>query len=107
MICTTIKQSKQLLEAGIDPFTADMSYAINITNGEYELMARKFESLGDLPCWSMAALWEICRYRGIELEFSTGDDKAMNIIGTLVMTIINNIEEALKSDLEFIKEKIK
>ena len=59
-ICTTIKQSKKLIELGIDVRTADMYYqwysetesALHVGKGSKKLNA-------DCPAWSLSALLEL------------------------------------------------
>lgn len=65
---TTIEQSKALIEAGLNPDTADMCYMYTKFDGEPE--PQYFASLSkakknDIPCWSTGALidllpFEIC-----------------------------------------------
>ncbi len=65
-ICTTIEQSKKLVELGIDVSTADMFYAYraNIQTGEWELSktpviidgSEKIDPVLDVPAWSLTAL---------------------------------------------------
>lgn len=78
-IATTIKQSKRLLAAGIDPKSADMCYIEEIiTNGigcvpykrawsEYPCVDTHEEYEGaepvSLPAWSLARLWDMYRLR--------------------------------------------
>lgn len=62
---TSIEQSKQLIEAGLDPNTADMSFY----DGIPQLDSYKFNKLHEelmgrtnievLPCWSIGALIEL------------------------------------------------
>ena len=68
-ICTDIKQSKKLIELGIDMDTADMSYSFNFNSETYELStvpykdwivpkyakSDKFEQV--IPAWSLNTLW--------------------------------------------------
>ena len=56
-ICTSIEQSKKLLELGIDVNTADMFYRDNGIDVKlmWEHNAPKVES----PCWSLSALLDI------------------------------------------------
>ena len=83
-ICTSIKQSRKLIELGIDINTADMDYiqfandpkvydcVINIYNNEHED--------NWIPAWSLSALLELIPpylgefSEGIDFEFS----KSMN-----------------------------
>lgn len=53
-ICTSIVQSKHLLELGLDAKTADMSYYEAI-NGDYYTQVER-ESEDDIPAWSLSAL---------------------------------------------------
>ena len=65
-ICTTIEQSKKLVELGIDVSTADMFYAYraNLQIGEWELDKTpviidgsiKIDPVLDVPAWSLTAL---------------------------------------------------
>ena len=54
-ICTDIEQSKHLLELGLDPDTADMSYYINYNNHVCYSLAKN----NDRPAWSLTALLEL------------------------------------------------
>ena len=57
---TSIEQSKKLIEAGLDPNTADMYYVfdpfIQDING---LNIGKPEEPQDVPCWSLGALIDL------------------------------------------------
>lgn len=57
MICTTIDQSKKLLELGIDAETADMWW--NIGAGGYSNPSCVPVSDVDIPAWSLTALLEL------------------------------------------------
>lgn len=68
MIATTIEQSKHLLELGLDPKTADMSYSEEYfgrdENGNddwyWKLNACRFIDVeGIIPAWSLTALLEV------------------------------------------------
>lgn len=107
MIGTTVKQSKELLKAGVASSTADMTYILNPKDGGYILIAQPPKFMEDIPCWSMGRLWEICQERGIELEFSTSEDSVANVISAMVMEIVDDVKEALKPSIEFIKNNIK
>lgn len=68
-ICTTIEQSKKLMELGIDVSTADMLYAytVDIQTGEWGLSKTpviidgsiKIDPAHDVPAWSLTALINI------------------------------------------------
>lgn len=68
-ICTTIEQSKKLIELGIDVNTADMHYSTwtILNEGEYILSPNQGETIEELqeaygnqviPAWSLSALLE-------------------------------------------------
>ena len=107
MNTTTVNQSLVLMDAGIDPATADMAYIKNPRDGHYLLTATKPMSKSDLPCWSMGALWEICRQREIGLEFLTDEDDTETVISTMVKTIFDDVEEKTQNSLNFIRKNIK
>lgn len=107
MNTTTVKQSLVLMDAGIDPSTADMAYIKNPRDGHYLLTATKPMTKDDLPCWSMGALWEICRQREIGLEFLTDEDDTETVISTMVKTIFDDVEEKTQNSLNFIRKNIK
>lgn len=107
MNATTVKQSLVLMDAGIDPLTADMTYIKNPKDGNYLLTVTKPMTKGDLPCWSMGALWEICRQREIGLEFLTDEDDTDTVISTMVKTIFDDVEEKTQNSLNFIRKNIK
>ena len=66
-ICTTIEQSKKLLELGVDVNTADMWYqhiGYSITDGKekptyFPMVIRDNISDDDIPAWSLSALLEL------------------------------------------------
>ena len=66
-ICTSLEQSKKLLELGIDPQTADMiyywfgSFELNDEWHELHLGTNRVNDK-DIPAWSLAALLEIMPY---------------------------------------------
>ena len=107
MNVTTVNQSQVLMDAGIDPATADMAYIKNPRDGHYLLTATTPMSKSDLPCWSMGALWEICRKREIGLEFITDEDDAEMVISIMVKAIFDDVEEKTQNSLNFIKHNIK
>lgn len=90
-ICTTLEQSKKLIELGIDVNTADMHYSTwtILNEGEYILSPNQGETIEELqedygnqviPAWSLSALLELIPpYLG---EFKDGIDfgfsKAIN-----------------------------
>ena len=69
-ICTSIEQSKKLIELGIDINTADMHYSTwtILNEGEYILSPNQGETIEELqedygnqviPAWSLSALFDI------------------------------------------------
>lgn len=94
MNVTTIKQSVILVSNGVERITADFAYIFNPINGQHILSATKVMTKDDLPCWSMGALWEICRKRRIALGFLTNEDSVETVINTMVEMIINDIKKS-------------
>jgi len=59
-ICTSIEQSKKLMELGIDVNTADMYWWYGGKVYYVEAMEDgDFNKESDIPCWSLAALLEV------------------------------------------------
>lgn len=59
-ICTSIKQSKKLIELGIDVKTADMYYDVN----SFGIQSKPEVAIGevwskDIPAWSLIALMDL------------------------------------------------
>lgn len=88
-ICTSIEQSKKLIELGIDVNTADMFYADLLVNGNHKynlhpLESYNFKTFGEtklktsehldfIPAWSASELLEIIRNNGrYELQMYEG-----------------------------------
>lgn len=91
MNATTIEQVEALINAGLNPSTADMSYIKNPITGKYILTVAK--PIGNaLPCWSMGVLREICLQKGIDLDTT---DNAEECISIMVNSIINNLRNQL------------
>lgn len=96
MIYTTnIEQGQQLLNAGYLPETADSFWLRHPDfRGEYRLMYEQVTSWNVfteraedcVPAWSLGALWDMCD--GVELSFSTGEDRAAYILDALVKKLI-------------------
>ena len=90
MNATTIEQVEALVNAGLDPSTADMSYIKNPITGKYILTVAK--PIGNaLPCWSMGVLREICLQKEIGLDTT---DNAEETISIMVNYIINNLQNS-------------
>jgi hypothetical protein len=54
---TTLEQSKKLVEAGLDPNTADMS--VFEAEGKQYVYAHKPDDINCTPCWSLGALLNV------------------------------------------------
>ena len=73
-ICTSIEQSKRLIELGIDVNSADMVFHKNL-DGTYNLRVVDNVLKYDIPAWSLSALLELMPSylfefeRGIDLNF--------------------------------------
>ena len=63
-ICTSIEQSKKLLELGIDVNTADMVYCIELYKEGWKYSNEAYPIDGtlegdDIPAWSLSALFNV------------------------------------------------
>ena len=62
-ICTSIEQSKKLIELGIDRNTADMlwtyDFTVNDINGLNVISTYLKPEENDIPAWSLSALMEL------------------------------------------------
>ena len=60
-ICTSVEQSKRLLDLGLNPETADMELIYNIFSNTYEPLPKAFPSANkcEIPAWSLHRLIEI------------------------------------------------
>lgn len=97
MIATTIEQSKRLISAGLDPKGADMFYALfYLPFGDetepYEIRLiittdKCCPCKGDIPAWSLSALWQMVYELDRTYEFPT-TMSADELIENLVKTII-------------------
>lgn len=89
-VCTTIEQSKKLLELGLKPETADMYHSTYISeNRVYEVIATRYDKLPllsqDIPAWSLHRLMVIG-----EMEYMCFHD-IENAYNTCVRRIEENI----------------
>ena len=66
-ICTSIEQSKKLIELGIDINSADMVYHKNL-EGTYNLRVVNNILEYDIPAWSLSALLELMPSHLFEFE---------------------------------------
>lgn len=64
-ICTSLEQSKKLLELGIDVNTADI-YLYEGTDGNYYPKFPIERDYGDIPAWSLSALLGLMPFHIIE-----------------------------------------
>ena len=57
-ICTSVEQSKRLLELGLKPETADMELIYNIFSNTYEPLPKAFPTANkcEIPAWSLHRL---------------------------------------------------
>lgn len=91
-ICTTIEQSKRLLDLGLSEHTADMLWiprlsARPVAGSPSENIIDKANAI---PAWSLHRLWALDRIRAITLDTE-------NEVATLYDVVINNIEERIKA----------
>ena len=89
MTVTNEIQIGTLLSVGLDPATADMSIIRNPRGGLITVNTPPMIK-DDLPCWSMSALWNICRKRGILLEFLT-DETEESVVANMVKAICEEL----------------
>jgi hypothetical protein len=91
---TSLEQSEKLIEAGLDPNTADMFYIFYpFVQDIAGLGIGKPEEKGDTPCWSLGALLELMP--PYLFDFSRGIDlniyRNLNGVGWHVSYLPNNI----------------
>ena len=57
-ICTSVEQSKRLLDLGLNPETADMELIHNIFSNTYEPLPKAFPTANkcEIPAWSLHRL---------------------------------------------------
>lgn len=99
-IATTIEQSKRLLDAGLDPGSADMSWVTIDTPWREESKTENVLTIGNpvphrsTPAWSLSRLWDICDDSGIG-PFNFGGDsiESSEIVAKLVKWIILGIHD--------------
>lgn len=109
-IATTIEQSKRLLNAGLDPGSADMCYAnvefnpnylpdIRLSVIPYAKCVETYKAVGLIaegivPAWSLSRLWDICNDSGIgPMNFGGGDLDSSALIAKLVKWIVLGIHD--------------
>ena len=97
-ICTSIEQSKRLIELGIDVNSADMVYHKEL-NGTYTLRIVDNVLKYDIPAWSLSALLELMPSylfefeRGIDLNFYPAINHK-----TWLCSYMPNVIENMKTD---------
>ena len=101
-ICTTVEQSKKLLELGLKPETADMAWAYvtkdGLTQWVMTLNTPKNEPNIDIPAWSLHRLIEILDSPFVEFDFLSYNPYE---------EIIYNISECIKNgyiNKEYLKQ---
>ena len=97
-ICTSLEQSKRLIELGIDVNSADMVYHKNL-DGTYNLRVVNNILEYDIPAWSLSALLELMP--SYLFEFERGIDlnlyPSINRKGWLC-SYMPNVIENMKTD---------
>ena len=97
-ICTSIEQSKRLIELGIDVNSADMVFHKNL-DGTYNLRVVDNVLKYDIPAWSLSALLELMPSylfefeRGIDLNFYPAINHK-----TWLCSYMPNVIENMKTD---------
>ena len=97
-ICTSIEQSKKLIELGIDVNSADMGFHKNL-DGTYSLRVVDNVLKYDIPAWSLSALLELMPSylfefeRGIDLNFYPAINHK-----TWLCSYMPNVIENMKTD---------
>ena len=84
-ICTTIEQSKKLIELGIDINTADMlwtyDFVVSDINGLNVISEQLKPEENDIPAWSLSALLELIPPGNILLRDALSKNyKCINIV---------------------------
>lgn len=98
MIATSIEQSKRLLDAGINPKTADMSLIYtHSSNGDMKWMlsSGKYNRYGALepegrvvPAWSIGALWDIFNATGLIFMYEISEHTSEELIESMVTRLV-------------------
>lgn len=70
-ICTSVEQSKRLLELGLRSETADMELIYNIFSKTYEPLPKAFPIANkcEIPAWSLHRLIEMCGIDRMPISF--------------------------------------
>lgn len=96
-IATTIEQSKRLLDAGLDPKSADMYWGHVDFGGSMQIVVLPANPHLDInstisPAWSLSKLWDICNECGIgPFNFGGDDLDSSSLMDKLIKWIILGI----------------
>ena len=95
-ICTSVDQSKRLLELGLKPETADMELIYNIFSNTYEPLPKAFPSANkcEIPAWSLHRLIELGDFN-VECE-----GIFWRIMGTYFSESCNKIYDTIIDSIE-------
>ena len=105
-VCTTVEQSKKLLELGLKPETADMYYSEGSMDAEGDIeyhlrIRREWEDLlrsNDIPAWSLHRLFDIMYVHCHELK------ACENVYDAMIKRIEKTIEHNTHNEYYFNKE---
>ena len=98
-VCTTIEQSKRLLDMGLKPETADMELVYNIFSKTYEPLPKAFptDNKYDAHAWSLHRLLEmICNKECDEhyyFYFSIDFDSMEDVYDSIIEVIERHIKD--------------
>lgn len=86
-VCTTIEQSKRLIDLGVNPDTADMGWfkAYSLKEEIYKPFIKGYKlenNKTDIPAWSLDRLIEMLKDDNT-IEFSVGINRYDEIIATI------------------------
>lgn len=116
-ICTTIEQSKRLLELGLKPETADCYYSYEVEeHGEnrfWEIIVSDWEPYWEItnntiPAWSLHRLFAmVCNYPCKDhfiFDFSMDYDSMEDVYDSVIEVIESHIKEN-NFNKEYLKEE--
>ena len=108
-ICTSIEQSKKLIELGIDVNTADMlwtyDFVVNDINGLNVISDNFKPEENDIPAWSLSALLELIPAGNILLRDALS--KNYKCINTVDSDLYDNPLDAVFEMICWLKENNK
>lgn len=109
-IATTIEQSKRLLDAGLDPESADMCYAnvefnpnyspdIRLSVIPYAQCVETYKTVGLIaegivPAWSLSRLWDAFGLDVLGGWFSVGSSTSEDVIEELVRMVERRVSSS-------------